>query len=80
MTPTRIATSDGQISIIRAGDYVWAPPGEMHWHGAQPDVFLEHLVFSIGTVEWPDPRLVTDEQYAQGFEDVGLAPEDKSNS
>jgi quercetin dioxygenase-like cupin family protein len=28
---------------IRAGDVVWIPPGEKHWHGAAPDTMMIHL-------------------------------------
>lgn len=29
--------------VIRAGDTVWIPPGEEHWHGAGPDTGMVHL-------------------------------------
>ncbi len=29
--------------VIRAGDTVWIPPGEEHWHGAGPDTGMTHL-------------------------------------
>ncbi|GGH27062.1 Cupin domain protein [Cribrihabitans marinus] len=29
--------------LIRAGDTVWIPPGEQHWHGATPDIAMTHL-------------------------------------
>lgn len=29
--------------IIRAGDTVWIPPGEEHWHGAAPTTGMVHL-------------------------------------
>ena len=28
---------------IRAGDTVWIPPGEKHWHGAAPDHGMTHI-------------------------------------
>ncbi len=28
---------------IRAGDTVWIPPGEEHWHGATPETGMVHL-------------------------------------
>jgi quercetin dioxygenase-like cupin family protein len=28
---------------VRAGDIIWTPPGEWHWHGAAPDHFMAHL-------------------------------------
>lgn len=29
--------------IIRAGDTVWIPPGQEHWHGAAPETAMVHL-------------------------------------
>lgn len=29
--------------VIRAGDTVWIPPGEEHWHGAGPETGMVHL-------------------------------------
>lgn len=29
--------------VIRAGDTVWIPPGEEHWHGATADQMMCHL-------------------------------------
>jgi len=55
-----VSTSDG-IHVIRAGDTVWCPPGESHWHGAAPDSFMTHTAISLGTTNWADP--VTDDEY-----------------
>lgn len=33
----------GEIEQIRAGDVVWFPPGEKHWHGARPDTAMSHI-------------------------------------
>ena len=30
-------------SVIRAGDSIWIPPGEEHWHGAGPTTGMVHL-------------------------------------
>ena len=30
---------------IRAGDTIWIPPGEKHWHGAAPDTMMCHIAF-----------------------------------
>jgi len=38
-----IATRAGARDVIRAGDTVWIPPGEEHWHGAAPDRMMCHL-------------------------------------
>jgi len=39
----RVQTWDGPIHEIRAGDTVWIPPGEKHWHGASAEVAMVHL-------------------------------------
>src|SRR3712207_9585222 len=33
----------GPVREIKAGDTVWIPPGEKHWHGAGPQTGLVHL-------------------------------------
>jgi quercetin dioxygenase-like cupin family protein len=50
----------GPIEQIRAGDVVWAPPNEKHWHGATPATAMQHIAITDG-VEWLEK--VTDEQY-----------------
>ena len=57
----------GPIVEVRAGDYVWCPPGVKHWHGASPSTGMTHVALS-GTrdgkaVEWMEK--VTDEQYGK---------------
>jgi len=39
----RIQSRGGPVRTIRAGDTVWIPPGEEHWHGAAPDALMTHL-------------------------------------
>ncbi len=55
----------GPIETIRAGDVVWFPPGEKHWHGASPETAMTHIAIqeALGgkTVEWLEK--VSDEQY-----------------
>jgi quercetin dioxygenase-like cupin family protein len=53
---------------IRAGDTVYTPPGEWHWHGAAPEHFMSHLAIWEAPLEgeeseWGDQ--VSDEEYAQ---------------
>ncbi len=55
---------DGHGGAIRAGDTVWIPPGEEHWHGAASDGYLVHLAISLGGHEWLDA--VGDEDYERG--------------
>src|SRR5262245_11424984 len=33
----RIQSAGGAVEVLRAGDTVWVPAGESHWHGAAPD-------------------------------------------
>ena len=55
----------GPIQEIRAGDTVWIPPGEKHWHGAGPKTAMTHIAMQEALdgkpVEWLEK--VTDEQY-----------------
>lgn len=39
----RVQTEGESVREIRAGDVVWIPPGEKHWHGAGPDTMMVHL-------------------------------------
>jgi quercetin dioxygenase-like cupin family protein len=50
--------------VIRAGDSLYAPPGEWHWHGAAPGRFMTHLSMTGGDATWGDH--VTDEEYRGG--------------
>ena len=53
--------------MIRAGDTVWIPPGEEHWHGATADTMMCHLAIQEsldGSVaEWLEH--VSDEDYTR---------------
>lgn len=61
----RVQTWGGPIREVRAGDTVWIPPGEKHWHGATPTTAMEHIAMQEHQggehVKWLEP--VTDEQY-----------------
>ena len=47
-----IQSEGGRVIVIRAGDTVWTPPGEHHWHGASLDSFMTHTAISLGTTVW----------------------------
>jgi len=53
------------IHEIKAGDTVWIPPGEKHWHGAAPATRMAHIAIHEALdgvhVDWLEP--VTDAQY-----------------
>jgi len=61
----RVQSSGGPVREVRAGDVVWFPPGEKHWHGAGPTTAMAHLaiteVHDGKYVAWMEK--VTDEQY-----------------
>src|SRR5687768_3316152 len=56
----------GPIRIIRAGDVVWIPPDEKHWHGAAPTTQVTHVAMQEAldgvAVEWLEH--VSEEDYA----------------
>lgn len=58
---------------IAAGDTVWIPPGEKHWHGARPDAAMVHIAIQEQLdgkpVEWLEH--VTDRQYATAAAEAG---------
>jgi quercetin dioxygenase-like cupin family protein len=39
----RVQAAGDEIHEITAGDTIYTPPGEWHWHGAAPDQFMTHL-------------------------------------
>jgi quercetin dioxygenase-like cupin family protein len=39
----RVQSLGGPVREIRAGDTVWIPPGEKHWHGAAPTNAMVHI-------------------------------------
>jgi quercetin dioxygenase-like cupin family protein len=44
-----VQSRDGDIVEIRAGDVIYTPADEWHWHGAAPDHFMTHLSITEGT-------------------------------
>jgi quercetin dioxygenase-like cupin family protein len=49
-----IRTDGEEVRAISAGDTVWVPPGERHWHGAAPDSFMTHTAISLGATRWAE--------------------------
>jgi quercetin dioxygenase-like cupin family protein len=62
-----VVNRDGQVIRMRAGDTVWTPPGEEHWHGGTKTTCMSHIAMLEGLEEggdgttWLEP--VTDEHY-----------------
>jgi len=61
----RIQTKGGPIREIKAGDVVWIPAGEKHWHGGSPTTGMVHIAMQEAldgnTANWMEP--VTDAEY-----------------
>ena len=61
----RVQREGGPIEEIRPGDVIWIPPGEKHWHGAEPTTAMTHIAIQEAqdgkTVEWMEK--VSDDQY-----------------
>jgi quercetin dioxygenase-like cupin family protein len=55
----------GPVREIRAGDVIWTPPGEKHWHGAASDSSMTHIAIQEAldgkNVDWMEK--VTDDEY-----------------
>src|SRR6188474_3876430 len=62
----RVQAKGGPIREIRAGDVVWIPPGEKHWHGGSPTNAMTHLAMQEAmdgsAVTWMEH--VTDAEYS----------------
>ena len=66
-----VANRDGTVIRMRAGDTVYTPPGEEHWHGGTADNMMCHYAILDETpvadaTTWLEP--VTDEQYASAHQ------------
>ena len=61
----RVQTWGNKVREVRAGDVVWIPPGEKHWHGAGPTTTMVHIAIHEALdgkyVDWLEK--VTNEQY-----------------
>ena len=56
------------IQEMRAGDVVWIPPHQKHWHGASPGSAMTHIAITSAVggknVDWMEQ--VTEQQYMAG--------------
>jgi quercetin dioxygenase-like cupin family protein len=50
-----VCAQGGKPEPLRAGDTVWVPAGEVHWHGATTGSYLVHTAVSLGTTTWLAP-------------------------
>ena len=63
------AQGEGEPIIeIRAGDVIWCPAGQRHWHGATPTTAMTHIAIQEAldgkTVDWM--QKVADAEYLVG--------------
>ena len=62
-----VQSEGGPKREIRAGDVVWCPPKEKHWHGATSHTGMSHMAIQESldgkAVEWL--QKVTDDEYRQ---------------
>lgn len=56
----------GEGAWVAAGDVVYFPAGEEHWHGAGPDSYLTHTAISLGTTDWADEVTPADYEASVG--------------
>jgi quercetin dioxygenase-like cupin family protein len=61
-----VVNRDGTVIRMRAGDTVWTPPREEHWHGGTGSNVMCHIAMLEGTADgdgttWLEP--VSDEDY-----------------
>ena len=63
----RFGGRDGTILEVHAGQTLYTPPGEEHWHAAAPGVFMEHIAMlqngedAAATTTWAEH--ITDAEY-----------------
>lgn len=57
-----VGRPDGEHVVADAGDFVVAPPDELHWHGATTDGPMVHLSITSEGAEWTT-REVDDDDY-----------------
>ncbi len=60
----RMQSRGEPVVPLRAGDAVFTPGNEWHWHGAAPEHFMTHLAISEGEPSWGEH--VTDAEYDEG--------------
>jgi quercetin dioxygenase-like cupin family protein len=62
----RVQREEGPTREVRAGDVVWFPPGEKHWHGATPEQSMTHIAIQEAQegemVDWGEK--VSDEEFS----------------
>jgi quercetin dioxygenase-like cupin family protein len=62
----KVQKDDGETVRVSAGDVVYSPAGEKHWHGATETSFMMHLSLTTGgSTEWLSEK-VSERDYQHG--------------
>jgi quercetin dioxygenase-like cupin family protein len=61
-----VRNADGETIHMGQGDAVTIPPGELHWHGAQPHSPMTHLSITTGGATQWEGGAVDDAEYDAG--------------
>ena len=62
----KVQNENGETVRVSAGDVIYAPAGEKHWHGATESSYLMHLSLTTGGATRWLPEKVSDGDYQQG--------------
>jgi quercetin dioxygenase-like cupin family protein len=62
----RIRSEGGALESMQVGDALYIPPGELHWHGADPDSFLVQLSVTMAAGTAWHETAVSDDEYLGG--------------
>ena len=70
-----VGTRDGKTVVLRAGESVWTPAGEEHFHGGTAENMMCHYAILDASADgeattWLEP--VTDEQYLAAHRTAGV--------
>jgi quercetin dioxygenase-like cupin family protein len=70
-----VSTRDGKTVVLRAGESVWTPAGEEHFHGGTATNMMCHYAILDGSGDgehttWLEP--VTEEQYSAAHGAAGV--------
>lgn len=71
-----VGTRDGRTVVLRAGESVWTPSGEAHFHGGTVETMMCHYAIldasgAADATTWLEP--VSDEQYAAAHSAAGIS-------
>lgn len=70
-----VGTRDGDTVVLRAGESVWIPADEEHFHGGTAQTLMSHYAIVDGSgpkdaTTWLEP--VTDDQYSAAHQSAGV--------